>query len=285
MDLRASIRSFLQSRAVWRFKQNKGAIIGLIIIIIIVFCALFAEYIMPYDPIEINKDEKLLHPSLEHLFGTDDLGRDIFSRVIYGCRVSLRVASLSVVLALIVGIPLGLVAGYYGRVVDNIIMRVMDIIFAFPDILLALTVVSIMGRGMTNVSIALGIVYTPIFVRLIRGLVLSIREMPYIEAAKAIGEKEWRIMFQEILPNCAAPLIVQATLTISYAILAEAALSFLGLGTQPPIPSWGRMLSEGRVFMRSMPWIAVFPGLACMISVLAFNLFGDGLEDALNPRR
>lgn len=245
---------------------------------------MFADFIMPYNPNEINRNEPLLPPSTRHPLGTDDLGRDVFSRLIYGCRVSLRVALLAVLIGMGIGVPLGLLAGYFGFVVDNVIMRVMDVLLAFPDILLALAVISVLGMGIENVTIALGITSMPIFVRLIRGNVLSIRELPYVEAAKATGERGSRVILQEILPNCATTVIVQATLTVAYAILAEAALSYLGLGTLPPTASWGRMLSEGQPLLLRAPWISIFPGLACMTAVLSVNLFADGLSDALNPQ-
>jgi peptide/nickel transport system permease protein len=258
--------------------------LGLFIMIVFIFAALFADYIMPYAPNDINRNEALVPPSPAHLLGTDDLGRDVFSRVIYGCRISLRVASVAVLIGLAVGVPLGLFAGYFGFLVDNGIMRVMDVLLAFPDILLALTVISVLGMGIENVTIALGITSVPIFVRLVRGKVLAIRELPYIEAAIATGESQSRIILQEILPNCLTPVIVQATLTAAYTILAEAALSYLGLGTLPPTASWGRMLSEGQPLLLRAPWISIFPGLACMVAVLSINLLADGITSALNPQ-
>lgn len=268
----------------WRLTRRKAPMLGLSIMIVFIFAALFADYIMPYAPNDINRNEALVSPSPAHLLGTDDLGRDVFSRLIYGCRISLRVASVAVLIGMALGVPLGLFAGYFGFLVDNGIMRVMDILLAFPDILLALTVISVLGMGIENVTIALGITSVPIFVRLVRGKVLGIRELPYIEAAIATGERQSRIILQEILPNCLTPVIVQATLTAAYTILAEAALSYLGLGTLPPTASWGRMLSEGQPLLLRAPWISIFPGLACMVTVLSINLLADGINNALNPQ-
>jgi peptide/nickel transport system permease protein len=238
----------------------------------------------PYDPNKIDMADRFAAPSLEHPFGTDDFGRDILSRVMVGARVSLMVGLIAVGISAVVGSSLGLVSGYSGRVTDEVIMRAMDVLFAFPAILLAITIMAILGRGIGNAMIAIGIVYIPIFARIARGSVLSVRENEFVEAARAIGTSDLRIMLRHIFPNILSPLIVEITLSLSFAILAEAALSFFGLGTQPPDPSWGRMLSEGRAYFQQSIWLAIFPGLAIMMTVLGFNLLGDGLRDALDPR-
>jgi len=264
--------------------RNTNAVIGLIILGLIIVMAIFADQITPYDPIVSYPEEALQPPSLSHLMGTDDLGRDIFSRVIHGARVSLYVAFISTVLAICIGAPLGMLGGYFGGVIDIIISRITDMLFAIPDVLLALTVIAILGAGMNQLTLALAVAYTPIFMRLTRGVALKSRDLPYVEAARAIGEREHDIILNYILPNCIPPLIVQATLTFAYAVLAEAAFSFLALGVKPPTPSWGRMLSDARVFMVTAPWAALFPGIAIFITSMAFNLIGDGLRDAFDVR-
>jgi len=264
--------------------RNTNAVIGLIILGLIIVTAIFADQIAPYDPIVSYPEEALQPPSFSHLMGTDDLGRDIFSRVIHGTRVSLYVAFTSTVLAICIGAPLGMLGGYFGGVIDIIISRITDMLFAIPDVLLALTVIAILGAGINQLAFALAVAYTPIFMRLTRGVALKSRELPYVEAARAIGEREHDIILNYILPNCIPPLIVQATLTFAYAVLAEAAFSFLALGVKPPTPSWGRMLSDARVFMVTAPWSAFFPGIAIFITSMAFNLIGDGLRDAFDVR-
>jgi peptide/nickel transport system permease protein len=223
-------------------------------------------------------------PTLAHPLGTDDFGRDILSRIMYGARVSLQVGIIAVGIAATTGTLLGLVAGYSGRVADEVIMRAMDILFAFPAILLAIAILAALGKGVTNAMIAIGVVYIPIFARIARGAVLSVRGEEFVDAARAIGASHRRILFRHIFPNCTAPLIVEVSLSLAFAILAEAALSFFGLGTQPPDPSWGRMLSEGRAYFRQSPWLGIFPGIAIMLAVMGFNFLGDGLRDALDPR-
>jgi peptide/nickel transport system permease protein len=269
----------------WRrlIRQPLSVIAGVIVIILII-TALIGPLIAPYDPNNIDMANRFDQPSPAHPFGTDDFGRDILSRVIVGARVSLQVGLIAVGLAATVGTLLGLVAGYAGRLTDEVIMRAMDILFAFPAILLAIAIMAALGKGITNAMIAIGIVYVPIFARIARGSVLSIREEEFIDAARAIGASDNRIIFRHILPNTLSPLIVETTLSLSFAILAEAALSFFGLGTQPPDPSWGRMLSEGRAYFQQSVWLAIWPGLAIMMTVLGFNLLGDGLRDALDPR-
>lgn len=269
----------------WRrlIRQPLSVIAGVIVIILII-TALIGPMIAPYDPNNIDMANRFDQPSPAHPFGTDDFGRDILSRVMVGARVSLQVGLIAVGLAATVGTLLGLVAGYTGRLIDEVIMRAMDILFAFPAILLAIAIMAALGKGITNAMIAIGIVYIPIFARIARGSVLSIREEEFIDAARAIGASDNRIIFRHILPNTLSPLIVETTLSLSFAILAEAALSFFGLGTQPPDPSWGRMLSEGRAYFQQSVWLAIWPGLAIMMTVLGFNLLGDGLRDALDPR-
>jgi len=254
------------------------------IVIILLLTAIFGPVLAPYDPNAIDMANRFAPPSLSHLFGTDAFGRDILSRIMVGARISLQVGIIAVGLSATVGSLLGLVAGYTGRITDEIIMRAMDILFAFPAILLAIAIMAALGRGVGNAMIAIGVVYVPIFARLARGAVLSLREEEFVEAARAIGSSNGRIMFRHILPNTLSPLIVETTLSLSFAILAEAALSFFGLGTQPPDPSWGRMLSEGRAYFQQSAWLGIFPGLAIMLTVLGFNLLGDGLRDALDPR-
>lgn len=269
----------------WRrlMRQPLSVLAGIIVIILII-TALVGPLITPYDPNHIDMANRFDPPSLAHPFGTDDFGRDIFSRVIVGARLSLQVGLIAVGLAATAGTLLGLVAGYAGRLTDEVIMRAMDILFAFPAILLAIAIMAALGKGITNAMIAIGIVYVPIFARIARSSVLSIREEEFIDAARAIGASDKRIIFRHILPNTLSPLIVETTLSLSFAILAEAALSFFGLGTQPPDPSWGRMLSEGRAYFQQSVWLAIWPGLAIMMTVLGFNLLGDGLRDALDPR-
>jgi peptide/nickel transport system permease protein len=240
--------------------------------------------IAPYDPLAMEMRDRLLPPSAAHLFGTDDFGRDILSRIIYGARISLQVGMIAVGIAGSIGITLGLVAGYFGGFIDGLIMRVMDVIFAFPAILLAITIMALLGPSTANVMIAIGIVYIPIFARIVRGTTLALKALDYVEAARACGSTAWRILWGHILPGTWGEITVQVTLSLAYAILAEAALSFLGLGTQPPEPSWGSMLSFGREWVREAPWFSFFPGLAIFITVLSLNLVGDGWRDALDPR-
>jgi peptide/nickel transport system permease protein len=255
-----------------------------IVVIILIFTAIFGPSLAPYDPNAIDMANRFSPPSWEHPFGTDDFGRDILSRIMVGARVSLMVGIIAVSISAIVGSFLGILAGYTGRVIDEVIMRAMDILFAFPAILLAIAIMAALGRGIGNAMIAIGIVYIPIFARIARGSVLSVREEEFVDAARAVGSTDSRIMFKHIFPNTTSPLIVETTLSLSFAILAEAALSFFGLGTQPPDPSWGRMLSEGRAYFQQSAWLAIWPGLAIMFTVLGFNLLGDGLRDALDPR-
>ena len=266
-------------------RRNRLAVFGLVILVVLGLVAVFADFIAPYTINEVNIANRLAPPSADFLFGTDDLGRDIFSRVVIASRVSLQVGFISVGLAMIVGVPIGLIAGYYGKLTDSILMRMMDVLFSFPAILLAIAILAALGAGITNAMIAIGIVYTPIFARITRGSVLSVKESVFVTAARSLGSTDARIIRTHILPNVLAPIIVQTSLSLAFAILAEAALSFLGLGVQPPNPAWGRMLADGRGFFRDAPWMAIFPGLAILLTVMAFNFLGDGLRDALDPQQ
>lgn len=265
-------------------KYSPKGIIGGAIILAYVIIAIFAPFISPYDPIEMTIEEKIMPPCRKHLFGTDFYGRDLLSRVIWGSRVSMYVGIVSVCFALIVGITFGCISGYYRGKIDEVISRAVDIMMSFPYIVLALVIIASIGIGLKNMLIALGIVFSPRFIRLTRGVMLAEREKIYVEAAKATGEPDRRIMLIEMLPNCLAPISVQVTISFAYAVLWEAALSFLGLGVQPPTPAWGYMLSEARAYMEYAPWMLVFPGLAILFCVLAFNLFGDALRDITDPR-
>lgn len=266
------------------FKQNKLAVAGLVITVSYVFVGVFAPYIAPYDPSAIDVVNQYQPPSLEHPFGTDSFGRDIFSRVIHGARISLRVATLSISFATVAGVMLGLTAGYYGGTVDEIIMRIMDVLFAFPGILLALVIIAALGPGLNKAIAALAIVYTPIMARIARGSALSIREEEYVMAAESYGESTLGIMIRDMLPNMIAAVMVQATISFAFSILAEAGLSFLGLGAQPPTPSWGILISLGQSSVENAPWVSFFPGLAIMTTVMGLNFLGDGLRDALDPK-
>ena len=266
------------------FKKSKVAVVGAFIVIFFILLAIFGPIIAPEGINEQELSDRLHPPSSEYWFGTDDLGRDIFSRVIHGARISLWVGFFSVIGSVVVGSLLGIIAGYYGRWVDMIISRVFDIMLAFPSILLAIAVVSVLGPSLQNALIAIAIINVPNFGRLIRSKVLSIKEDEYITAAKGIGMKDARILFSHILPNSMAPVIVQGTLAIATAILEAAALGFLGLGAQAPEPEWGKMLADSKDYLQSAPWTMIFPGLAIMLTVLGFNLMGDGLRDAMDPR-
>lgn len=272
-------------RDLWSvLRRSKLAVIGLGIITVLVIVAVIGPTIAPYDPNDLDVRQRSLPPSASHLFGTDDRGRDVFSRVLYGARVSLQVAIIAVGISATFGVLLGAISGYWGGWVDELIMRCTDVLFAFPAILLAIAIMGVLGSSVTNAMIAIGIVYTPIFARITRASVLVIRSEVFVEAAQASGAGGPRIVARHVMPNVAAPIIVETTLSLAFAILAEAALSFLGLGTPPPAPSWGRMLSEGRNYIQGAPWMGLFPGLAIVLSVIGFNFLGDGLRDALDPR-
>ncbi len=267
-----------------RISRSRGAHLGFVILCALVLVALLAPLLAPFDPLQISIAEPLLPPGPPYWFGTDQFGRDVFSRVIFGAQVSLAIGLISVSIASLVGVTVGLISGYYGGLVDSLLMRAIDVMLAFPGILLALAIVSMLGPSLTNLMVAVGISAIPTYARLTRGSVLSARENLYVTAARSLGVPNRRILLRHILPNVVAPIIVAATLGVGSAILAAAALSFLGLGSQPPTAEWGRMLSEGRQYLRDQWWISTFPGLLIMVSVLAMNLLGDGLRDALDPR-
>lgn len=269
----------------WRsFKKSKVSLIGAGIVIFFIILAVIGPFIAPQGINEQDLTKRLLAPSADHWFGTDDFGRDIFSRIIHGARISLWVGFFSVILSVIIGSLLGIIAGYYGKWIDTIISRIFDIMLAFPSMLLAIAVVSVLGPSLQNALIAIAIINVPNFGRLIRSKVLSVKEEEYIVAAKAIGMRDARILFSHILPNSITPIIVQGTLAIATAIIEAAALGFLGLGAQAPAPEWGKMLADARKFLLNAPWTMIFPGLAIMLTVLGFNLMGDGLRDALDPK-
>lgn len=276
-------------RAPWmegmqRLLRQKTAIFGLIIVCLLLLTALLAPLLAPYDPVASDLPSRLQAPSAAHFLGTDELGRDILSRIFYGSRISIQIGILAVGISLIFGTFLGAISGYYGGKLDMAIMRVIDIVMAFPYILLAIAITAMLGPGLNNAMIAIGVVGIPIYARVVRGAVLSVKEMEYIESAKVSGCSSLRIIMKHVLPNCLAPLIVQATLGIGTAILDAAGLSFLGLGAQPPKPEWGIMLNKGKDVMHNAPWVIMFPGVAILFTVLGFNLLGDGLRDALDPK-
>jgi dipeptide transport system permease protein len=285
-----SVRRRMLAEFWYYFSENRGAVIGLWIFVLLIITAIFAPVIAPYGPAERLPNANLLPPfweaggSTAHLLGTDAIGRDILSRLIYGARYSLFIGVIVTSVALSGGIVIGVVAGYFRGWVDTVIMRIMDIILAFPSLLLALVLVAVFGPGLTNAMIAIALVYQPHFVRLIRAAVMAEKSKDYVTAAKVSGAGTLRLMFRTILPNCMAPLIVQASLSFSSAILDAAALGFLGMGAQPPTPEWGTMLAEAREFILRAWWVVTFPGLAILITVLAINLVGDGLRDALDPK-
>ncbi len=257
---------------------------GLVILTVLIVAALLAPFITPYDPLAVTAGQGFRPPDLAHPAGTDLFGRDVLSRLLFGARVSLLTGVMAVFIASLPGTILGLVAGYYGRWVDGLIMRLMDVMLSFPAMLLALSIVAALGPGLFNVVLAVGVAGIPGYTRLVRGSVLSVRKSLYVRAARTVGCPDWRIIFRHILPNVLAPAIVLATLDVAWAILNASSLSFLGLGVQPPTPEWGAMLSEGRVYLRQAPWTMIAPGLALALTVLSINIVGDGLRDALDPR-
>ncbi|HEY3059188.1 MAG TPA: nickel transporter permease [Chloroflexota bacterium] len=267
-----------------RFFKSRTGLAGALVLLIVTLSAVFAVQVAPYNPTRQDFRVEREPPSLTHLMGTDEFGRDVLSRVIWGAQASLQAGAIAASIALAAGLILGMIAAYYGGRLDNLIMRVMDILLAFPYILLAIAVVAILGPGLRNAMIAIGIVYVPHYARVVRGAVLSVRARDYVEAARALGAPDGRVMVQHVLPNTLAPVIVQTTLNVGTAIIDTAGLSFLGLGTQPPTPDWGNMLAAGRSYVFDSPWIATFPGLAILVTVLAFNLMGDALRDAFDPR-
>jgi len=278
-------RRRLQSGRIWRtIRRYPIGFLGGAIVVLVVLLALSADLITPYDPVW-QIDDRLTPPNSDYILGLDEFGRDVYSRIIYGARVSLYAGIVSVIaIALPVGSVLGVLAGYFRGWIDTLLSRLVDIMFAFPALLLAITIVGVLGASLTNTMIAIGIVYAPTFARIARGSTLGVSNLDYIMASRTIGAGSQRIIVRHVLPNIAAPLIIQTTLALSTAILIEATLSFLGLGTQPPMPSWGTMLGTGRRYMELAPWVAIYPGVAIMIAVLGFNLAGDGLRDALDPR-
>ncbi len=285
MQVRPKRRS--QAAYIWRrFRKNRLAVIGLGIIATLVFVAVFADFIADYQTkvIKMNIPIRHQHPSLEHIFGTDEFGRDMFARVAHGTRISLFVGVISVSIALFFGGTLGAIAGYYGGRIDTYIMRFLDVLLAIPVILLAITIVASLGTSIINLMIAVGVANIPGFARVVRASVLGVKGNEYIEAARAIGSPDYKIILEHVLPNCFAPIMVYATLKVATAIMATAGLSFIGLGVKPPTPEWGSMLAAGRGFIRDHLHEVFFPGLAIMLSVLSLNMIGDGLRDALDPR-
>ena len=271
-------------RALRRLVRRKGAMVGLALVVFFVAMAVFAPWLSPYDPVAASWSSIRNPPSDLYPLGTDELGRDVLSRVIWGARASLLAGVVSVCISLAVGVPIGMAAGYLGRWVDALISRITDAMLACPFLILAIAFAAFLGPSLTNAMIAIGISATPIFIRLTRAQVLSVKVEDYVEAARAVGNPHLRIAFRHILPNIFAPLLVQATLAIAAAVIAEASLSFLGLGQQPPAPSWGSMLNTAKNYVDHAPWMAIWPGLSIFLLVLSFNLLGDGLRDALDPR-
>lgn len=265
-------------------KKSKLAMFGLIIIILLVLTAIFADVIAPYDYSTMDLKNQFNSPSRDHIFGTDNHGRDIFSRIIYGSRISLKVGFISVGIALIAGVSIGAAAGFYGGKIDNFLMRLIDVIQSLPDILLAIAIMAVLGPGLGNLMIAVGIAAIPGYAKIVRSSVLSVKDNEFVEAARANGSSDYRIITKHIIPNCLAPIIVQATLGVAYAIINAAGLSFIGLGLEPPTPEWGAMLSEGRAYIRNYSYMTIFPGLAIVVTIFALNVLGDGLRDALDPK-
>ncbi len=266
------------------FLRTPSLLAGAVLLLAIAGLAIVAPWTAPYNPVEQDLTRQLLRPSPAHLFGTDEFGRDIFSRILYGARIALVVGILADGTAAILGVLLGLVAGFFGRWVDVAVMRSVDVLLAFPYLLLAMIVITVLGPGLLSTTLAIGIVHTPQFARLVRGTVLSLREQDFVEAARALGATTPRMLGRHIVPNILSPIVVMASLTIGFTITETAGLSFLGLGASPPTPEWGSMLATGRSFMLTAPWIATFPGLAVFVTVVGFNLVGDGLRDLLDPR-
>jgi peptide/nickel transport system permease protein len=267
-----------------RLLKNKAAVVGGLIILFVILVGVLGPFLVKTDPNAQNLINKLQPPSKEHWFGTDNFGRDIFSRIVHGTKLTLTVGFLSVLIGGVIGVILGIVAGYYGGIVDTITMRIADILLAFPGMLLALAIVSVLGGSLINVIIAVGIFSIPAFARIVRGSTLQVKKLEYIDAVRALGASDVRIIFKHILPNILSPIIVQATMRIATAILTASGLAFLGLGAQPPTPEWGAMLSDGRTYMHNASHMVLIPGMMIVVVVLAFNIFGDGLRDALDPK-
>jgi peptide/nickel transport system permease protein len=281
----AAPREMTPARRAWlRLVRRRGAMFGLAIVLLFVAVALCASWIAPYDPLATSWSAVRKAPSSAFLFGTDELGRDVLSRVIWGSRASLAVGLLSVCISMMLGVPIGLVAGYVGGWTDGVISRITDAMLAVPFLILAIALAAFLGPNLSNVMIAIGVSATPVFIRLTRAQVLAVKVEDFVEAARAVGNPHWRIALRHVLPNVLAPLIVQSTLAIAAAIIAEASLSFLGLGQQPPAPSWGSMLNTAKNYMDTAPWMAIWPGLSIFLLVVSLNLLGDGLRDAFDPR-
>jgi len=271
-------------RALRRFARHRPAIVGAAVIGVYLITALLANVLAPYDPLDMSAGPRLATPDAEHWFGTDEFGRDVFSRVVWGTRISLMVACIVVTIAVMGGVAVGIITGYFPGMIDTIVMRVIDVMLAFPALLLALAVLASLGSNLSNVMIAIAVAFLPRFARLQRSVVLSIRELEYIQAARAVGATHQRVILRHLFPNCVAPIIVIATVSAADAILIEASLSFLGLGVQPPTPTWGGVISDGREFLRNAAWVSTFAGAAIMLTVLGLNLMGDGLRDLIDPR-
>ncbi len=271
-------------RALRRLLRRRGAMLGLVIVLAFIVLAIFAPLIAPYDPVATSWSAVRAAPSAEYWFGTDEIGRDVLSRVVWGARASLLAGLVSVCISMALGVPVGLLAAYVGGWTDGLISRFTDSMLAVPFLILAIALAAFLGPSLTNAMIAIGVSATPIFIRLTRAQVLAVKVEDFVEAARAVGNPHWRIALRHILPNVLPPLIVQATLAIASAIIAEASLSFLGLGQQPPAPSWGSMLNTAKNYVDNAPWMAIWPGLSIFLLVLSFNLFGDGLRDALDPK-
>lgn len=267
-----------------RFRKNPMCIAGAALMLLLVFLAFFGPFIAPNDPILVNTPDRFLSPNSSYWFGTDEFGRDIFSRILYGARIAVQVGLVSVIVAFVGGIVLGLISGYYGGIVDTILSRILEIWMSFPDILFVIAVVAILGPSLNTVILSLGFLSIPAYARIVRGSVLSTRQEVYVEAARSVGVNNSRIMARHILPNVVAPLIILSSMRFGSALLTGAGLSFIGLGAQPPTPEWGAILSTGRMYMYQAPWITIFPGLAIAIFVLGVNMLGDGLRDVLDPR-
>ncbi|WP_053227995.1 ABC transporter permease [Spirochaeta cellobiosiphila] len=269
----------------YNFMKNPSGRIGLVIIIIFLLLAIFAPLFTPFDPLEQNIDLRKTVPfASKYILGTDDLGRDLLSRIIYGSRISMTIGVVSVLISLVVGGTIGLISGYFGGWIDRIVMRLIDIMLAFPYILLTIVIVALLGPNLVNAMIAIGISQIPSYARIARGAIIGEKENDYVQAERSLGASDWSLIFKSILPNCLAPISVQATLGIGDAILSSAALSFLGLGAQPPTPEWGLMVASSKEFVTNAWWIVTFPGFAILLAVLGFNLLGDGLRDVLDPR-
>jgi len=286
-DVKIVVKKRSQFMAIWfRFRKNKLALVGLTLLTILVSVAIFADVIANYEEKAITQNirQRLQPPGGDYLFGTDHLGRDLFARIIHGARISISLGILTICISVSVGAIIGAVSGYYGGILDNVLMRIMDVIIAVPNILMAISIVAALGPGLINILIAMSVAMVPNFARVVRASIMSILGQEFIEAAKACGTRDRRIIFRHIIPNAIGPIIVQGTLSMANTILAISALSFVGLGIEPPIPEWGAMLSEGRFQMRNHPYLVVIPGLAIMSAVMALNLIGDGLRDALDPK-